>query len=130
MKKFKTELLVRDKMVNRMETGGIKVHHKILNDEEYIQCLRNKIIEEATELATENDRESIVEEIADVKEVLEYLQKTLSITDTEVLQAQDAKRQKHGAFNDRLYTKYLEIDENNSAIDYYLKRPEKYPEIK
>ncbi|MCP4355680.1 MAG: hypothetical protein GY793_08655 [Proteobacteria bacterium] len=67
--------------------------------------------------------------MADVKEVLFHMQKAFNITDDELTQVQDKKRATNGAFVKRLYTDFIEIEENNPEINRYAGRPEKYPEI-
>ena len=65
-KKFKTGILVRDKMIARMRRDKIRVDYKQLNREDYIASLRNKIIEEiieeANEVAEEKDINKLVSE--------------------------------------------------------------------
>jgi len=129
MKKFKTGILVRDNLVDKMTSWGIKVNYKTLNDEEYDQCLRNKMIEEATELAQETDRIKIVEEMADVKEVFTFLKRLYDVTDEELEEVSAEKRKNHGSFEKRHFTNFVEIEDGSSEADYYLERPEKYPQI-
>ena len=42
--KFKTNILVRDKMVEKMESDGILVDYKKLTQEDYIKALRKKVL--------------------------------------------------------------------------------------
>jgi len=129
IKKFHTGILVKDNMVEIMKKDGIVVHYRTLNDEEYIKAIRNKIQEEAKELAEETDRDSLIREMADLQEVMSCLQKVLNISDEEVAKARESKYQERGSFDKRHFTEYLEIDENNPVIDYYLNKPDKYPII-
>jgi predicted house-cleaning noncanonical NTP pyrophosphatase (MazG superfamily) len=53
--KFKHNILVRNNRIEQMQAEGCKIKYRILTNEEYIQCLRQKLIEEATEASTEKD---------------------------------------------------------------------------
>ncbi len=128
--KFKTNILIRDKRLDWMQERGIKVDWKKLSDSEFEKHLRNKIIEEATEVSLEKNRNRLIEEIGDVFEVIEYLMKMKNISHNEVKKAQDKKRNELGNFDNRVYTMDVEIDSKNEAIKYYFKNSHKYPEIK
>lgn len=127
--KFKTGILVRNKMVEKMEAEGIRVNHKKLNQEEYVTALRNKIVEEAKEVAEEFDRTKLVYELADLLEVFQTFIREEEITESEIFRAQKEKRNKSGGFANRIFTNFVEIDSENPVIEYYLQRPNKYPKI-
>ena len=129
MHRFKTGILVRDKRIEEMEREGIHVDYMILNDFEYIEALRNKIIEEAREVADEKNREKLIFELADLLEVFQALKNAIGISDLEIFDAQSKKKLKYGAFNCRYFTNFVEISDKNPAKEYYLQRPEKYPKI-
>jgi predicted house-cleaning noncanonical NTP pyrophosphatase (MazG superfamily) len=57
--KFKTNILVRNKMVEKMQAEGILVDYKKLNEKDYENALREKIVEEAKEAAAEKNREKL-----------------------------------------------------------------------
>lgn len=129
MKKFKTGILVGSKMVSKMESLGIKVHYRNLSDEEYRIELKNKMIEEAKELAKETEKQKLIDELADIKEVFECIQKEFEISKEEINQAQKEKVQSKGSYVSRHFTEFLEIDEDNPAINYYMSKEDKYPQI-
>ncbi len=91
---FKTNILVRDKMVEKMEGDGIFVDYKTLNPNEYIAALRNKVMEEAQEVAEEKDNDKLVYEFADLLEVMETLASATGISIEEIREAQREKKQK------------------------------------
>lgn len=127
--KFRTNILVRDKMVEKMESEGILVDYKKLNEKDYENALREKVIEEAQEVASEKNRERLIYELADLLEVAQTLADTLEITTSEILDARKKKREKSGGFTKKHFTNFVEIENDNPAIEYYLKRPKKYPKI-
>lgn len=127
MKKFKIEKLVRDNCISMMEKKGTIVCYECLNDEAYINCLKQKLIEEANEVSEETEREKLIEELADVIEVTETLLKTLNISEKEVQEFKKKKLMKEGGFEKKAYVKNIKLDKNNIDYQRVLK---KYPEIK
>lgn len=128
--RFRTNILVRDKRIEEMESVGILVDYKKLSQEEYIKALRKKVVEEAQEVADEENRDKLVYELADLQEVVQALTKALEITDSEISAAQNRKRDKSDGFQEMHFTNFVEIENDNPVIEYYLQRPNKYPEIK
>ncbi len=127
--KFRTNILVRDKMVDKMKSEGILVDYKKLNQKDYENALRKKVIEEAQEVADEKNREKLIFELADLLEVVQTLANTLKITESEISKARKKKREKSGGFTKKHFTNFVEIRNDNPAIEYYLERPKKYPKI-
>ena len=127
--KFKTNILVRNKMVEKMQAEGILVDYKKLNEKDYENALREKIVEEAKEAAAEKNREKLIYELADLLEVAQTLADTLGITALEISEARKKKREKSGGFTEKHFTNFVEIENDNPAIEYYLERPKKYPKI-
>ncbi len=126
---FKTNILVRDKMIEKMEGDGILVDYKTLNQNEYITALRNKVIEEAQEVAEEKDKGKLIYEFADLLEVMETLASAVGVSVEEIKTAQREKSQRFGRYSKGYFTNSLKIDTKNPAIEYYRKRPIKYPKI-
>ena len=127
--KFKTNILVRDKMVEKMQAEGILVDYKKLNEKDYENALRDKIVEEAQEVAAEKNREKLIYELADLLEAAQTLADTLGINALEILKARKEKREKSGGFTKKYFTNFVEVKNDNPAIEYYLERPKKYPKI-
>lgn len=74
----------------------------ITEDSEYDKALRRKVREEAAELDDATYRHNLIEEIADIFEVLEALMGLHGIESLTVLEAQMAKRNKLGGFERRI----------------------------
>jgi predicted house-cleaning noncanonical NTP pyrophosphatase (MazG superfamily) len=131
MKRFQFAKLVRDRIPEHLGSDGQVIEgKKILDDEAFIQELRKKVIEEATELAAAPTAEEMKEELADVQEVLECLQRALGMTNEEMVAYQQKKIAKNGAFEDRVYIEAVSVEEGSKWGQYYTERPEKYPEAK
>ena len=99
--------LVRDRIPEIIENDHKTCATRILNDEEYLKCLKSKLLEECNEVINA-EGEDIKKEIADVLEVLEALENTLHIDHQEVLTIKEKKAHNNGAFNNKIYLKYVE----------------------
>ncbi len=96
--------LVRDKIpAIILQNDGFDVPTRTLaEDTEYLGYLLKKVVEEAAELSEATTDSNIVEEIADVYEVIDAILKLKGVENAEVVAVQDAKRKKRGGFDDRL----------------------------
>ncbi|MEM7402435.1 MAG: hypothetical protein AAF310_00220 [Myxococcota bacterium] len=73
MPTFVFDKLVCDKTIERLHALGFAVQSKQLSADEHMQELKNKLIEEAREVADAHDAQELLSELADVYEVLERL---------------------------------------------------------
>jgi len=95
--------LVRDNIPDIIESQGKVAHVRpTKDDDEYIRYLLKKVVEEATELSQTADDIHMVEEMADVYEVLDALLATKKLSRQDVLNVQREKRKKRGGFEKRL----------------------------
>lgn len=95
--------LVRDRIPEIIEENeGVPVPTRILDDEEYEIHLRQKLIEEAGELAAAKTDEHTVEEIADLEELIDTLLALKGIDRASVTAVQNEKREKRGGFAGRI----------------------------
>lgn len=129
-RKFKTNILIRDNRLEMMKNQGLDVNYKILSNDEYIEELKNKIVEEANEVFCCKDCHELLEEVADVLEVIEHIVKHSGFTMEHVNEIKKTKQEKIGGFDRKIKTFYVEADESNDIIQYYISKPDKYPEIK
>ena len=136
IRKFKTEILVRNNRIKMMEEQGVAVSYSTLSDEEYIEELKRKIIEEANEVATAPDVEELMGEIGDLLEVIEHIVEVYKLDNNKIQEYKKVKQEKVGKFDKKYKTHWVEIDDTNNptdyykSVDYYLANPQKYPEIK
>lgn len=96
--------LIRDRIPEIIENDYKTCATRILNDEEYLKCLKSKLLEECHEVMNA-EGEDIKKEIADVLEVLEN---TLHIDHQEVLSIREKKARSNGAFDKKIYLEYVE----------------------
>ncbi|MBQ6285519.1 MAG: nucleoside triphosphate pyrophosphohydrolase [Bacilli bacterium] len=95
--------LVRDRIPEKIENNGEVAVTRILSNEEYREELYKKLIEEANEVINADDKESIIEELADVYEVLKSIAELESTTIEEVIDEAKQKREKRGGFSKRIF---------------------------
>lgn len=99
--------LIRHRIPEIIENDYKTCATRILNDEEYLKCLKSKLLEECHEVMNA-EGEDIKKEIADVLEVLEALENTLHIDHQEVLSIKEKKARSNGAFDKKIYLEYVE----------------------
>jgi len=84
------------------QADGIDVKTRVLDDSEYEQYLRQKVVEEATELQHADTDHNLAEEIADIRELLDAIERLKGIDTAQMKSIQDEKRLKRGGFEKRL----------------------------
>jgi predicted house-cleaning noncanonical NTP pyrophosphatase (MazG superfamily) len=96
--------LVRDFIpeIIKENTGTSPEFRKLEDDSEYLTYLLRKVSEEAQELSRAETDENIMEEMADVYEVIDAISALRNFSETEVRDVQDKKRKARGGFDDRL----------------------------
>lgn len=113
--------LVRDGVLEKIENGGELVKFKNLTGDDLFRALREKLVEEAFEVLDADDSDSVVEEIADLKEVVDAIVKSLNVSWDEVERVQDNKRKKIGGFENGvvlLNTKNPNLSDKYSVDDF------------
>ena len=129
-RQFKVDKLIRDNIPDVLRLRGISVDERVMETDEYIQRLKEKLVEEGREVLTANSLSEIEEELADVMEVFRSLVSVLGVSFEEIEKKRIAKGEVSGRFERRIYCAKIEVAVSNSAIDYCASRPEEYPEIK
>ncbi len=90
--------LVRDRIPELIEADGDRPVTHTAGDEEFDRRLREKLVEEATEIA-DNGRTA---ELADVQAVLNALCAHRGVSDDELTQLVREKAERRGGFDDRI----------------------------
>lgn len=90
--------LVRDGVPLKIGMGGESATVTTLKGEFLLKALREKLVEEAIEVLDAKDHQAIIEEIADVHEVLDGLIRHLGATPEDVANVKQAKFQRVGGF--------------------------------
>ncbi|MCA9508537.1 MAG: nucleoside triphosphate pyrophosphohydrolase [Myxococcales bacterium] len=129
MRQFKQNKLWRDKAMALLESQGSRVNWRKLEQKEFQQCLKEKLLEESKEVVSASSLEQIVEELADVMEVIEAMAEAYEISMDDIITAKNNKKSKRGGFSDRIYVESTLHPEGSFGEKYCLADPQKYPEI-
>lgn len=91
--------LVRDKILEIIKNNGQKSTHKILDDEDYVKELVNKLSEEVEEYKSDKN----TDELADILEVIYALAKLHNCTPEQLEEIRAEKAKKRGGFNEKIF---------------------------
>lgn len=130
-KLFLLNKLVRDKAIGLFEKeGAVHVEWRALDDnEDFLGALGEKMVEELEEVFEAESREHLIEELADVEEVLLALKELAQVSQKEIDEVKAAKKAKKGGFSDRSYVQYVECKVGSDLCNKFLQDEEKYPEV-
>ena len=130
MRTFLQKKLWRDKMIDLVEQNhGSKVNWRILDDQEFNQQIRIKLLEETEEIVAAPSRNELIEELADLYEVIDALISANSITKEEISTEQTRKRNERGGFMGRKFVETAQHHNGSHPEQYCLADPQKYPEV-
>ena len=95
--------LVRDKVPQTMQNEGKVVYYSMLDGDNLRKMLKIKLIEEARELSKAKTKEEMVNELADIREVLDTIYEVFDIQEIDVDLAKHKKAQERGDFKSGTY---------------------------
>lgn len=101
--------LVRDKIPQVIEDTGKHYQARQLSEEEYIDALREKLREETNELMKAWSRQEVIEEAADLLEVLHALAAANETSMDAIEAARLQKKEERGGFDERVFL--LEVED-------------------
>lgn len=131
MPTFRFNKLVRDKMPELYAAMNERIVSKKLTGKELLAALKDKMVEEAGEMPVESDeRQALINELADVEQVMDDFKQVLGITDDEIGQAKQVKLQKKGGFSEGIFVETITLENEDEWVAYYRGEPEKYLELK
>lgn len=127
--RFRVNKLIRDNIPDILGNNpGYRSIIHYMDDNQFIQSLKDKLVEEAEEVKTAHCKADLIEELGDVLEVFYALCKSNNITMQEIEQAREQKRALKGGFDKRIYQRAFEMSSDHPAYDIFKNQPEKYPE--
>jgi predicted house-cleaning noncanonical NTP pyrophosphatase (MazG superfamily) len=96
--------LVRDKIPEIVQVSdGVSVPTKIVSDDqEFLAYLLRKVVEESEELSEAKTDSNLMEEIADVYEIIDTILALKGISPADIAAVQNEKRDKRGGFQERI----------------------------
>ena len=103
--------LIRDRIPEIIQKDGNTADIIILSEESFKQAIKEKLIEEATEVCNAQDRDDILSELADWQEVMDTIKQMYNINTLEVNTIQAVKALQRGKFEKRLYLKSVKEKE-------------------
>jgi predicted house-cleaning noncanonical NTP pyrophosphatase (MazG superfamily) len=130
MRRFKIDKLVRDKIVELSIQEGITNIVTEIAHEEYLKSLNAKLIEEAYEVVSASNKQELIEELADLLEVLNTIAATNNIELQTIDEIRLKKKEAKGGFVNKIYLHYVEMPDDHQKVTYYLTKSDRYPEIK
>ncbi|MBA4749989.1 MAG: nucleoside triphosphate pyrophosphohydrolase [Alphaproteobacteria bacterium] len=130
MATFVFNKLVRDLIPDMLGMKGHQVEVRPLNAGELEHALLAKLQEEVKELCEEKTQEGRLQELADVREVLDALMALWQIESSQVEKARLEKVERHGAFYKGVFVEVVKIDDDCLGDLAYLRsNANKYREI-
>lgn len=127
-RRFRVEKLIRDRLPDMMRAQGLAVEDRRLDDDAFRAALLEKLVEESIEARGATSPDALLEELADVAEVLHALLDLGGRTFKDLEAVRLAKREARGGFDDRVYNAAVSAPDGAPGLDYYIGRPD-YPEI-
>ena len=127
--RFHVDKLIRDRMPEIMGAQGLTVFTRRLDDAEFAVRLKDKLVEEAREAQSAASRAELIDELADLREVMLALGDVSGIGEDEVEARRLAKRAERGGFDARLHNAAVEGDKACAGVAYHLARPGQYPRV-
>jgi len=109
--------LVRDKIPEKIKNGGELVATRKLSSDELFEQLRIKLVEESFEVLEAENTDELIQELADVYEVIESIINKKKIQRKAITIAKTRKREKIGGFDDGILLQKTALPVNKSIIE-------------
>jgi predicted house-cleaning noncanonical NTP pyrophosphatase (MazG superfamily) len=130
MPKFYYKKLVRNNIPGFHHESGHTVEGKMLENNELKLALISKLHEEADEIPVQDTADTaVIEEIADVQQVLDNLKQLYGIGDAALQEVMTKKRERKGDFLEGHYIETVYMPSDDKWVEYCRRSPEKYPEL-
>jgi predicted house-cleaning noncanonical NTP pyrophosphatase (MazG superfamily) len=100
--------LVRDRIPDIIEANGEYCETRVLDEDEYVQHLHEKLGEELREYQESRD----IEELVDLMEIIYTIASHHGVCQTELDQKRETKRRDRGGFTKRLFL--MEVTDEGS----------------
>jgi predicted house-cleaning noncanonical NTP pyrophosphatase (MazG superfamily) len=128
-KRFLFNKLIRDKVPENFLSEGGTVHKRVMEHDEFIRSLKEKLLEEAREVEGACNAEEMTEELADILEVVLTLAHEYGIMMDSVEEKRSHKNAAKGGFRERYYGEFLDLEEDSPVFEYFQSQPLKYPHV-
>ena len=128
-RKFRQDNLWRDKIIEKAIGEGAVLHMRTLSDEEFDMALRRKLCEEAQEVLEAATPEELIDELGDVREVIDLLCELRGLDKETIERKRKKKRAERGSYHGRKFVSAVEYPEGSYGEQCCLAEPDLYPEI-
>ena len=108
MSKITYNKLIRDRIPEIIAASGKTCSTIILDNESFFQELKNKLVEEANELLHAQSQKELLNELADLLEVIESIIHSCGFSHEQLHEIQSRKLTERGGFKQRLFLEYVE----------------------
>lgn len=108
--RFRVDKLIRDRLPELMGQSGIKVGERVMEYQEYLKRLQDKLLEEAREVINSRCQKELLEELRDLLEVMKAIACVYGIEFEDIFKAADQKRAEKGGFERQIYKAFVEVD--------------------
>lgn len=95
--------LIRDNIPAVIEKDNKTCVVSVLDDEQFPTELKKKLIEESIEVVNAETRDDLINELADIQEIIDKLKEIYSISRDDIVAVQSNKAQKNGKFDKKLF---------------------------
>lgn len=103
--------LIRDNIPEIIQNDNKTCVVEILSENDFIVELKKKLIEESSELSSAQNRDDLINELADIHEVMDAIKAIYEISTDDVNRRQQEKAETNGRFEKRLFL--VSVDENH-----------------
>ena len=98
--------LVRDNIIDIILKNNEIPGYKILNNDDFIIALKEKFIEESKEIVEAKTKDDVINELADILELVDSLSEQYNISEEELKNKKEDKKIKRGGFNKKIFLEY------------------------
>lgn len=129
--RFFKNKLVRSKIVDLYkEQGVISQSYVIEDDNEFLDAITQKMIEELQEVFSSENTDELVGELADLEDALAVFKKFLKIDQKDIDAKRAAKLAEKGTYEGRVFLEYIDVPTSNKAlIEKCEKEAERYSDL-
>ena len=127
--RFKLAKLIRDHIPQRMEREDVVLSYRTLEAAAYRAALQAKFEEEVREVDQAEQAPEILEELADVCELIHAYARAHGLSMDQVEERRQTKRALMGGFERQLYGEYVQLTAQNPKLGYYKNRPDHYAQL-
>ena len=100
--------LIRDRIPEIVAARGLRCRTRRLSPAAYARALKEKVLEESRELLGARGRAAVLNELADLRELLDACRRALGVGPKAFARLVRGKRLARGGFRKRLFLEYTE----------------------